>query len=87
MTVCAYCGRPNPEHRDHIVSKNDRRRYGIDKNDQTFIVPSCKECNWRKLTMRLVPKSHEHLIPELNALMAGPRWQLWDGGKIPAVVR
>lgn len=84
---CAYCDRPNPEHRDHIVSKNDRRRYGIDKSDERFIVACCKEDNWRKYTMRLVPPTHAHLVDELNALMAGPRWQIYAGGQVPEVVR
>lgn len=84
---CAYCLTARAVHTDHIVSGADRRRYRIAKNDARFHVPACGPCNWRKLTSRLLPASHEHLIPELNALMTGVRWRVWDGGKIPEAVR
>lgn len=85
--ICGYCGVARAIHRDHIVSKADRDRYKIDKDDVRFHVAACGPCNWTKSTRRLVPPSHAHLVDELNALMAGPRWQIYRGGQVPEVQR
>ncbi len=78
MTACLYCG-SRAVHRDHIVSKDDRRRYGIEANDTRYHAPACMRCNVNKLTRRLVPPSMAYLVDELNELMAGTRWRVWNG--------
>ncbi len=80
--ICSYCLTARAIHVDHIVSKNDRRRYGIAKDDARYHAVSCMRCNLNKLDSRLVPSTHAHLVDELNELMAGTRWRLWDGGVI-----
>lgn len=77
--ICLYCRRRPAIHIDHIVSKDDRRRYGIAKDDERYHAQSCGECNWTKLTRRLVPSSKAELVDELNALMTGTRWRVWSG--------
>jgi hypothetical protein len=76
---CSYCSTARSVHTDHIVSKNDRRRYGIAKNDARYHAPACPSCNWHKLDSRVVPPTHAHLVDELNARMAGTRWRVWNG--------
>ena len=73
--LCAYCRKERAVHKDHIMSKSDRRRHeGWD--DET--VDSCAACNWRKLSRHLVPRGYPRLA-ELNELTPNRPWEEWDG--------
>ena len=72
--ICAYCRTERAVHKDHIMSKGDRRRHeGWDSET----VDSCASCNWRKLTRRLVPVGYPRL-EELREI-TGKVWKEWDG--------
>lgn len=57
-----------------------RRRHRIDKKDARFHVPACRFCNERKATHCLYPRGFDVTI------LPGKRWQVWDGGRIPAIL-
>lgn len=76
---CAYCG-GRAIHRDHIVPIALRRRHtGFDGPE--YQVASCGPCNWRKGTRRLAP------VGFAIDTLPSSGWQVWDGGRIPEVLR
>lgn len=84
-TLCAYCGKARAYHLDHVVSRVDRRKLRRANirlpRELMETVPSCGDCNWRKLTLRLVPLSwaEDGRMERLNALVAGVPFRAWDG--------
>lgn len=89
--ICSYCGTARAVTVDHVVHKFRFKRAGFAEkvgfavNAPENRVPACFDCNMRKGTLRLVPKSHAHLIPTLNKLGRVP-WRVWNGGKLPKVI-
>lgn len=72
--MCAYCGVREGHQTDHLVTKNQARRRhtaASARNDPRFKVACCSFCNQAKGTRLRVPRSHAHLIPELEALTGG----------------
>lgn len=80
MSLCAYCGNPATEP-DHLISRNQTRGNQAAarcRDLPRYIVPSCHECNFRKLTAHRVATGMEELIPELEAI-TGNTYTVWDG--------
>lgn len=98
--TCAYCGVRRAGNRDHVIPKSVLARAVRDatlgvrakdplKNAPNWLqetVASCFQCNMRKGTRRLCPPSWRHRLRRLNALGLGT-FQVWDGGKLPEVIR
>ena len=74
---CAYCGVRRAVNRDHVVPKSLAKRYDL-PDELRATVPACFECNIRKGTRKLIPRSWESKIPELKALIPG-HWRVWTG--------
>lgn len=82
MTLCVYCAycREAPATEiDHIFSKAEGRRAGISRDDVLWQVPSCHPCNMRKGTLRRLPESMAHMLPEAVELSKGKPWWTWNG--------
>ena len=76
----AYCqGRATQV--DHLIPRNAaRRRHTADQARELakYKVPACMPCNIAKGPLLRVPRSHAHLIPELEAL-TGNVYGVFDG--------
>ena len=77
--VCAYCGTRRAVNRDHVVPKALRKNRGVLPMHLLITEPSCFECNIRKGQRHLVPPSWAHLVDELNEVVGGAPWRVWDG--------
>lgn len=81
MGTCSYCMKRRAVHRDHVIPKafyhRLRRVVSFDPALKET-VPSCEECNWRKLTRLLVPPSWADRVDALNDLHLGT-FRVWDG--------
>lgn len=78
--ICAYC-RGQASQTDHLITRNQarRRHTAAQARDLAkYKVPSCMPCNIAKGCLLRVPKSHAHLIPELEALTGGV-YAVFDG--------
>ncbi len=74
---CAYCSGRATEI-DHILSRAEGRRAGIERDNEAWIVSACHDCNGRKGTRRLLPPSWAHHHQALEE-MTGKKWQVWSG--------
>ena len=82
--ACEYCGAP-AVHEDHVVhvfrwAKNPRlpEALGFGCDDPENKVPACSTCNWRRLTLKLLPPSWEHMVDVLNdVLPSRVPWRVW----------
>ena|SRR3990167_2699666 len=81
-TLCAYCRERRAVTKDHVVPKSFRKtrphRYPNLPKELRGTVPCCFECNIRKSTRKLVPRSWTKYIPLLQEVFPGP-WRVWDG--------
>ncbi|HXH10348.1 MAG TPA: hypothetical protein VNP04_11375 [Alphaproteobacteria bacterium] len=76
---CAYCGVRRAIHADHVVPASLLRKRPDVPARLRILVAACGECNWRKMTRRLVPPSLAYLVPELNEAFPGTPWRVWRG--------
>ena len=79
--ICDYCGLQRGHTKDHLITRNQARRNpkaAYHRKDAKFIVRACLRCNVNKGTSLRVPPSHEHLIPELEAITGGV-YAIYDG--------
>lgn len=84
---CAYCRERYAVNRDHVVPKSYRKHRPTDSIPTHLreTVPACFQCNLRKGTRRLVPPSWADRLDELNEVLPGVPWRVWDGNpKAPA---
>ncbi len=74
---CAYCG-DDAQTIDHILSKAEGRRQGIERDNEAWIVAACHDCNVLRGTRRLYPPSWERHKEKLEE-MTGRPWMVWSG--------
>lgn len=80
---CAYCGKARAVHREHVLPKSLQKKYA--RMGKAFpaalcvTVGSCMACNLLKATLRLVPPAWESRLDEINALVSGTPFRMWDG--------
>jgi len=75
---CAYCKVAPAVHRDHVIPKSLQRKYDIPAH-LAGTVPACFACNMLKATLRLVPLTWADRLDEINALVSGTPFRVWDG--------
>lgn len=80
---CMYCRTKRAVHADHVIPKSLQKKYArMGKPfpaDLCATVGSCMACNLLKATLRLVPPAWEHRLDEINALVGGTPFRMWDG--------
>jgi hypothetical protein len=76
---CAYCRKARAVNRDHVIPKSLRKRLGEVPAHLLLTVPACFACNIRKGQRHLVPPSWAGLVDELNEVVGGAEWRVWDG--------
>ena len=93
MTIsCAYCG-GRDFHNEHVLATSLIRHYGRNRAIFTHLPPiptewlipvrACKECNWRKLTLRLVPPSWADRTEAMTEFFGGTAFRVYEGGPVP----
>lgn len=97
---CEYCRVRPAGNADHVVPKArlataiKEHTMGIRAIDPLKdapdwlrdTIPSCFQCNTKKATRLLAPPSWKSRIKRLNKIGLGT-FQVWDGGRLPEVVR